>query len=85
MNKRIITVVLFVVLALCGVLYFFAERSVSSLLKRNVEVLADNVPSFGPMCSKTLTPGTFMMKNCNNCNGSYGKYAMDDVAFCVHY
>ena len=49
----------------------------------NVDALAEvEFGGFGPMCSKTGVSGNYTMKRCGNCNGPYGKYAMDVVAFC---
>jgi len=60
-----------------------ALKESTLLFEANVEALADGEDwTFGPMCSKTGTPGNYYMKYCKNCRGSYGKYAMDVVAFC---
>lgn len=49
----------------------------------NLEALArSESDGLGPMCSQTGNAGTYYMKLCSNCSGSYGKYAMDKVAYC---
>lgn len=60
-------------------------RRSDDLFQENLEVLADGEgwPGFGPMCSQTGTPGTYIMKLCSSCSGGMGYYAMDYVAFCT--
>lgn len=58
---------------------------VRPILDDNVEALSrSETPSGGSsvMCSKTGTKGKYRMLKCDNCDGSYGDYAMDEVAYC---
>lgn len=58
-------------------------RNTNELFDANVEVLArTEIGGFGPMCSQTGVSGTYRMKLCSNCNGTFGDYAMDSVAYC---
>ena len=78
-NKRTIATLLAIAVAVL----FGLSMNTNPCLENNVEALADNPPcGLGPMCSKTGNPGTYYMKRCNNCSGSFGLYAMDVVAFC---
>ncbi|MBO5194013.1 MAG: hypothetical protein J6B62_03875 [Bacteroidales bacterium] len=57
--------------------------SMNELFNANVEVLARSESGgFGPQCSKTGSSGTNRMKLCSDCNGPFGDYAMDVVAYC---
>jgi len=61
------------------------RSSPSALIYQNIEALSyEESGMFGPMCSKTGTPGKYYMKWCSNCSGSFGHYDMDVVAYCVN-
>lgn len=61
---------------------FFKSSDIITVYE-NIEALArSESDGFGPMCSQTGNPGTYTMKWCKNCSGSFGKYDMDVVAFC---
>ena len=58
-----------------------ASRTIS--VCRNIEALArSESDGLGPMCSQTGNAGIYYMKLCSDCSGSFGKYAMDKVAYC---
>ncbi|MCM1502606.1 MAG: hypothetical protein NC115_08095 [Bacteroidales bacterium] len=48
----------------------------------NVEALARTETEMGAMCSQTGTSGSYHMPLCSKCNGVWGNYAQDRVAFC---
>ena len=82
--KRKVTIILSVlslVISLSLALVSCLRNSYALLY--NVEALSRSEGgSFGPMCSKTGAYGSYYMKSCRNCDGPYGYYAMDEVAFC---
>ena len=60
-----------------------ANNRMDEQFEANVGALARGESGgFGPMCSQTGNSGTYYMKLCNNCNGSFGHYALDQVAYC---
>ena len=73
-----------VVLAAASVAVIVNVAASDSLFEANVEALADvESGGFGPMCSLTGLPGTYIMKKCEkDCSGSFGHYELDVVAFC---
>ena len=83
MKKIYALIAAVVVLAAASVAIIVNAGKPDSFFEANVEALADvESGGFGPMCSKTGTSGTYTMKLCSNCSGSFGHYAMDVVAFC---
>ncbi|MBQ9399667.1 MAG: hypothetical protein IJU27_03390 [Bacteroidales bacterium] len=60
------------------------EKNRDPWIESNLEALSRTEGLFGPMCTQTRTPGTYYMKDCRNCNGQFGYYAMDMVSFCVN-
>ncbi len=71
-----------IVLVASAVVFVHSRKSVD-FIDANVEALAETeAGGFGPMCSKTGSSGTYRMKLCSDCSGSWGNYAMDVVAFC---
>lgn len=71
-----------IVLVASAVLFVHSQKRVD-FIDANVEALAETeAGGFGPMCSKTGIGGTYRMKLCSDCSGSWGNYAMDVVAFC---
>ena len=59
------------------------RNEMDDLFYANIEALARSEGGgFGAMCSQTGTPGNYRMKDCSNCSGSMGSYAMDKVAYC---
>ena len=80
------TVVLFAIAIAIGIGLSCGFKHADSYLEMNVEALSapemSEMDGSSSMCSKTGTAGTYYMKNCKDCNGSFGQYAMDEVAFC---
>ena len=58
------------------------EKNRNPWIGANLEALSQSEGYLGPMCSKTRTPGTFYMKDCDHCDSPFGYYAMDIVAYC---
>lgn len=83
MKKKLFTIsaVLIVILAV-WVLKNSNYYKKYECLSVNVDALSRSESGFGAMCSQTGSSGSYRMKLCNNCGGSFGLYAMDAVAFC---
>lgn len=60
------------------------ENSGKRILNENVDALMSSEGMFGPMCTQTGNAGSYYMKNCRDCGGSFGYYDMDSVAFCFN-
>ena len=81
--KKIYLLAASCLLLLAGAVYATSQLKNDSLFNANVEALADvEAGGFGVMCSKSSTSGTYYMKKSKDCNGPFGYYAMDIVAYC---
>lgn len=54
-----------------------------AMFNANVEALARaEGGGSSTMCSQTGNSGSYYMKLCSRCKGSFGYYAIDSVAYC---
>lgn len=85
--KKITALVLsaIILVSATSVLLYSIHSSNEDLFSSNVEALAETEGGsiFGPMCSKTGQSGNYRMKLCSKCNGQFGNYDMDFVAYCT--
>ncbi|MCM1177411.1 MAG: hypothetical protein NC308_09425 [Clostridium sp.] len=58
------------------------NNAMDEFFNANVEALARTETEMGAMCSQTGTSGSYHMPLCSKCNGVWGNYAQDRVAFC---
>lgn len=69
--------------AMVSLAIYGLSKSKDPYFEMNVEALCDpESGGFGPMRSKTGTPGKYHMKLCSSCSGTFGDYDMDVVAYC---
>ena len=86
MKKVVLLAAATVVLAAAAAVAIHANRQANPVFEANVEALTRQEGGlFGPMCTQTGTPGSYRMKRCSDCDGMFGDYALDVVAWCINY